>query len=129
MTRINAQLTSIRFISRPWITRRTRITAAINIVSQPMIFRMAAVRVLSSSSEKTGGAKNRRNAFCILLLLLFSALCGSGPFKELNGDFRIAQNAADLSDRGLKDLLVLSRSTDCRSVEHTSELQSHSFIS
>src|SRR5215207_580441 len=109
---VKIKLTSARFTSPPTIMRIIMINTTINTVLQPIVFRMAAARVLSSSSGKTGGARNFRSAFRILRLSLLGPLGGGRLFKELNRHLGIVKQAANLSDGRLKDLLIFCGGTD-----------------
>jgi hypothetical protein len=54
---IMIKLTSTRFASSPCKLRKIRMNVKTTMVLQPMMFRVEAERVLSSSSGKTGAAK------------------------------------------------------------------------
>src|SRR3972149_6273836 len=107
---VRIRLTSTRFMSWPWIIRITRSVTKIAIMLQPMALRMAAERVLSSSSGKIGGARSFRNAFCILFLATGLLLIRIA--KDLDGNFGIVQPRADFRDCGAQYLLIFRGGTD-----------------
>src|ERR1043165_1389045 len=92
--------------------RIRRMIATMNMMPQPTILRIAADRVLSSSSGKTGGAKNLRKEFCILEFSSFKPFDTGGFLKDLNGNFRIAQQVANFPDCRLQNLLIFVRGAD-----------------
>ena len=67
-----------------------------------------AERVFSSSSGKTGGARNLLDEFFISVFSLIPFVIG-GIANDLNSHFRIFQHSADFPDGGLQDLFIFRR--------------------